>query len=106
MSEQPTGLRRRLTMAEVRAHRDEIAVAAQCHGVRQVRVFGSVARGEATDDSDLDLLVDVEPGTGMFRLTGFALAVEELLGVHTQLATPAGLKPWLKEHILAEATPL
>lgn len=63
----PPGLHRRLTVTEVRAHRDEIAVAARSHGVRQVRVFGSVARGEATDDSDLDLLVDVEPGTGMFR---------------------------------------
>jgi len=74
--------------------------------VLAVRVFGSVARGDATDDSDLDLLVDVAPEAGLFRLTGFALYVERLVRVHTQLATTGGLKPWLRDHILAEAVPL
>lgn len=100
------GPRRRLTVAEVREHRGEIEAAARDHGVRAVRVFGSVARGDATERGDRDLLVDVEPATGMLRLTGFALAVEALLHVHTQLATPAGLKPRLRDSIPAEAISL
>jgi predicted nucleotidyltransferase len=71
-----------------------------------VRVFGSVARGTATDDSDLDLLVDVEPGRGYFDLAGFALDIEGLLGVFTQVATPNGLNPRMRARILADAVPL
>ncbi len=100
------GPRRRVTLEELRAHRAEIEAVPREHGIRSVRVFGSVARGEATDQSDLDLLVEVEPGVGMSRLTGFALAVEDLLHVHTQLATPDGLKPWLRDEILGEAVTL
>ena len=55
---------RRVTLAEVRAHREEIYRLAAKRGVVSVRVFGSVARDEADDDSDLDLLVEVAPGTG------------------------------------------
>lgn len=100
------GPRRRVSLAELREHREEILAAGREHGVLAVRVFGSVARGDATDDSDLDLLVDVAPEAGLFRLTGFALYVERLVRVHTQLATTGGLKPWLRDHILAEAVPL
>ena len=57
-------------------------------GVRNSQVFGSVARGEATPDSDLDLLVDVERGHGYFDMAGFALGAENELGVMTQVATP------------------
>lgn len=100
------GPRRRLTLDEVRTRRPEIEEEARRHGVTAVSVFGSVARGDATDESDLDLLVEIEPGTGMFTLTGFALAVEDILGVHTQLATSGALKPWLRDEILAEAVAL
>ncbi|WP_116042896.1 nucleotidyltransferase family protein [Amycolatopsis palatopharyngis] len=94
---------RRVTLAEVRAHRDEIYRIAAKHGVRTVRVFGSVARGEADDDSDLDLLVEVEPGTGLFALSGFALDVEALLNVFTQVTTPNGLKARYRDRVLFEA---
>jgi predicted nucleotidyltransferase len=53
-----------------------------------VRVFGSVARGEVDGFSDLDLLIDVAPGRGYFDMAGFALDVEQLMGVFTQVATP------------------
>ena len=58
--------RRAVTMDEVRTHRDAIKRLGERFGVRNIRVFGSVARGEATPDSDLDLLVDVERGHGYF----------------------------------------
>ena len=76
------------------------------YGIHNVRVFGSVARDTATADSDLDLLVDVQPGHGYFDLAGFALDVEDLLGVFTQVATPNGLNPRIRAKILAEAVPL
>ena len=76
------------------------------HGVSNVRVFGSVARNTATADSDLDLLVDVQPRRGHFDLAGFALDVEDLLGVFTQVATPNGLNRRIRARILADAVPL
>ena len=82
--------RRAVTLEEVRAHRDAIIRLGQRFGVRNIRVFGSVARGEATPVSDLDLLVDVERGHGYFDMAGFALGVEDELGVMTQVATPGG----------------
>lgn len=97
---------RRVTLQEVRAHRNEIYHIAEKYGVRNVRVFGSVARGEADDDSDLDLLVEMESGRGYFAMSGFALDVEELLNVFTQVATPNGLKERIRDRVLAEAVPV
>ncbi len=97
---------RAVRLAELRAHRAQIDAIAARYGVTNVRVFGSVARDAATADSDLDLLVDVAPGHGYFDLAGFALDVEDLLGVFTQVATPAGLKARLRERILAAAVAL
>jgi uncharacterized protein len=98
--------KRAVRLAELQAHRAEINTIADRYGIRNVRVFGSVARDTATADSDLDLLVDVEPGRGYFDLTGFALDVEDLLGVFTQVATPNGLKPRIRAKILADAVTL
>ncbi len=98
--------RRPVTLDEVRQHRQEIVAIGQRHGVTNVRVFGSVARGEADEQSDLDLLVDASSGTGMFALTAFALDVEALLHVFTQVATPAGLKRRIRDRVLAEAVPV
>jgi hypothetical protein len=88
---------------ELRAHHDEIYVIAERHGMSNVRVFGSVARGEATENSDLDLLIDVGEGRGYFAMSGFALDIEELLGVFTQVATVNGLKKHVRDRVLAEA---
>jgi uncharacterized protein len=84
--------RRAATLGELRVHHDEILKLGERFGVRNIRVFGSVARGEATSDSDLDLLVDVDRGHGHFDMAGFALGVEDRLGVFTQVATPKGLE--------------
>lgn len=98
--------RRAVTLAEVRRHREEIVAMGERHGLTNIRVFGSVARGEADERSDLDLLVDPGPNASLFTLTAFALDVETVLHVFTQVATPNGLKSRIKERVLAEAVPL
>lgn len=98
--------RRRVTLDELHRHRDEIIAFGRQHDVSNIRVFGSVARGEADENSDLDLLVDSGPGASLFTLTAFALDVEQLLEVFTQVATPGGLKPRIRDRVLAEAVPL
>ena len=95
--------RRRVTVDELREHRDEIYAIADKHGVSEVRVFGSVARGEADKDSDLDLIVTPGPRTSLWTLTGFALDIEELLEVFTQVVTPNGIKTRMRDRILSEA---
>jgi predicted nucleotidyltransferase len=98
--------RRRVTLDEVRAHRDEIYEIGRRYGVSNIRVFGSVARGEADEHSDLDLLIDVAPEHGLFSMAGFAIDVEELMGVFTQVATVAGLKSRIRDRVVAQAVPV
>lgn len=76
------------------------------HGARKVRVFGSAARGEATADSDIDFLVEMEPGRSLFDLGGLHTDLEELLGCKVDVVTDSGISPYLKDRILAEARPL
>lgn len=80
--------------------------AASRRGLGEVRVFGSVARGEASGASDVDLLVAPGPRTTLFDLSGFALDVEEIVGRHVDVATPRGLKTRIKDQVLAEAVAL
>ncbi len=98
--EWPSGV---VCLDDIRRHRDEIFAIAESYGVRNIRVFGSVARGEADADSDLDLLIDVDPGHGYFDMVGYALQVEDLLGVFTQVATVGGLKVRIRDRVLDEA---
>jgi predicted nucleotidyltransferase len=98
--------RRQLTIEDLRGRRHEIVAIGQRYGVSNIRIFGSVARGEADELSDLDLLIDVAPGHGYFDMTGFALDVEQLMDVFTQVATPNGLKKRIRARVLAEAVPL
>jgi predicted nucleotidyltransferase len=98
--------RRAVTLDELRAHREEILQLGERFGVHNIRVFGSVARGEARADSDLDLLVDVDRGHGYIDMAGFALGVEDQLGVFTQVATSRGLKLRIRDRILSEAVVL
>lgn len=95
--------RRPVSLDDVRRHREQIVAIGKRFGVRNIRVFGSVARGDAGAQSDLDLLIDVDPGHGYFDMAGFALEVEDLLGVFTQVATVGGLKVRIRDRVLAEA---
>jgi len=87
-------------------HRDEILRIAAKHGASNVRVFGSVARGEAGEQSDVDLLVDMEPGRSLLDLAGIMVDLEELLGRRVDVGSARALKPRYRDHILAEAVPL
>ena len=86
--------------------REEIRRIAAMHGAMNVRVFGSVARGEARQDSDLDLLVDTGPETSSGFPVGLVLDLEEILGYKVEVVTEKGLNPYLKERVLQEALPL
>lgn len=86
--------------------REEILAIARSHGLVNVRVFGSVAKGEDTSASDLDLLVDLEKGRSLLDLGGAAVKLEELLERRVELVTERGLHWYLRDRILKEARPL
>jgi uncharacterized protein len=86
--------------------RDEIRRIATAHGAYNIRVFGSVARGEATPQSDLDLLIDVGSTTSAWFPAGLLLDLEEILGFHVDVVTERALHPALRERVLREAVPL
>lgn len=83
--------------------RHAILALADQHGVINVRVFGSVARGQATETSDLDLLVTMAPGRSLFDLVAFSQAVEDSLGHTVDVITEREVSPYLRERIMAEA---
>jgi predicted nucleotidyltransferase len=87
-------------------HRDEVLEIARAHGARNVRVFGSVAHGTDKDDSDVDLLIDVESGVSLFTLIGLEQALRDLLGVKVDVRTPAEISHFIRDRVLAQARPL
>lgn len=86
--------------------REEILKIAADHGARNVRVFGSVARGEDRPDSDVDLLVQMDPGRSLLDLVAIWQDIEDLLGCRVDVVTDGGVSPYLRDRIHAEATPL
>jgi len=90
----------------LKAKRDEILRTAIKHGASNVRIFGSVVRGEADAASDIDLLVDVEPGRTLFDLGELIFDLQELLGHDVDLVTEKGLHTRIRERVLKEAIPL
>lgn len=96
-----------MTVTELRkTRRDEILRIAAKHGARNVRVFGSAARGEAGPASDLDFLVEMEEGRSLLDLVGFWQDLEALLGCKVDVLTDGGISPYLRDRIYAEAIPL
>jgi predicted nucleotidyltransferase/DNA-binding XRE family transcriptional regulator len=90
----------------LRRRRRAVIDAATRRGGHNVRVFGSVARGEETDDSDIDLLVDLDSGVGLVGLVGLGRELTELLGADVDVVPGDALKPGLRDGVLAEAIPL
>jgi len=86
--------------------RNEILDLAGRYGAKNVRIFGSAARGEGGPASDVDLLVDMEKGRNLLDLVGLWQDLEELLGCRVDVITDGGMSPYLRERIYAEALPL
>lgn len=87
-------------------YRQEILELANKYGAYNVRIFGSVARGEADANSDIDFLVDMEVGRSLFDLGGLLMELQELLGCRVDLVTEKGLRKRLRERVLREAIEL
>jgi len=90
----------------VREHRDEILRVARFHGASNVMLFGSVARGEHTPESDVDLLVDVTGDTTPWFPGSLVADLEQLLGQRVQVVIRRSLSPLIRDAVLREAIPL
>jgi uncharacterized protein len=104
----PPGRLRRLSGPvgrRVRRHRQDL-VAAAAHGVSNLRVFGSVARGEDRPDSDVDLLADFPPELSLFGLSRLEADLEAILGTRVDLIPAADLKPGVRERVEPDLIPL
>ena len=86
--------------------REEILRIAAKHGARNVRVFGSLARGQADEQSDVDFLVEMEPGRTLLDMGGLLMDLRELLGRDVDVVTERTLKPRVRTRVLREAVAL
>ena len=93
-------------LERLRRHRGEIAAAAARRGVAVRGVFGSVARGEEREGSDVDLLIGVPDGLGLLALGRLERELREMLGAEIDLVPEAGLKPRVRDRVLADLRPL
>ncbi len=94
------------TLDAVRQHRSEILDLARKHGAANVRIFGSVLRGEDDPDSDIDLLVDAPGPTSAWFPAGLILDLEALLERKIDVVTERGLNPFIRDQVLDEAQPV
>jgi hypothetical protein len=96
-----------MTLGELRSrHRDRILSLARERGAHNVRVFGSVARGEQGTNSDVDFLVDFEPGRSLLDLTGLWLDLEGALGCKVDVVSSRGIRPRLASEVMRDAISL
>lgn len=91
---------------KLRRQRRRLLDAAERHGVGHLRAFGSLARGKATDESDVDLLVDLKPDRTLLDLAAFRREAGEILDLPVDVATPDMLKDRIRDEVLSEAIPL
>lgn len=87
----------------LKVKRAEILAIASKHGAYNVRVFGSVARGEANSDSDVDFLVEIEPGRNLLDRIALIQELEDLLGRKVDVAKPENLHEYIRNQVLQEA---
>lgn len=90
----------------IESKRDEILVIAARHHTRNVRVFGSVARDESNDASDIDLLVELEPGCGFLEHAALERELRELLGRRVDVVSEKGLRQRIRDRVMREAVAL
>ncbi len=90
----------------LRERREEILHVAAKHGARNVRVFGSIARGDDDEQSDIDLLVEFESGRSLLDHAALWLELQQLLGRKVDVVSDRGIKPRMRDRVLREAVPL
>lgn len=95
-----------MTLTDLRTRRSEIIELAQARGASRVRVFGSVARGEASEAGDVDFLVDLQPGRSLLDLGGLLMNLQDLLQRDVDVATERWLRPRVAQRVLADAVEL
>jgi len=95
-----------MNISDLQRRRAEILQLAARHGATRVRVFGSVARSEADAQSDIDFLVELEPGRSLFDLGALLVELESMLGRPVDVVTSAGLRERIREQVLREAVTL
>ena len=91
---------------QIQEKRDEICTIAAKHGAYNIRIFGSVVRGQAGPDSDIDFLIDAGPATSSWFPAGLILDLQEILGRRVEVVTEKALSPFIRDHVLREAIPL
>ena len=90
-------------LEKIKAHRQEILDIAKKYGASNIRIFGSVARGEARPDSDYDFIIELEPGRSAFEIGGLLMDLQDLLGAKVDIVTDKGLNKHIREKVLKEA---
>lgn len=95
-----------VTLSTLRERRADILALARQHGATNVRLFGSTTRGEEKTSRDADFLVQLQPGRSLLDHIAFWQDLEELLGCPVDVVDEAGLSPFLRDRVLAEARPL
>ena len=90
----------------LQAKRGDILRIAKKHGVVNIRVFGSIARGEGRPTSDVDFLVDMEPSRSLLDLGGLLMDLQDLLGCEVDVVETEGLHWYIRDRVLKEAIPL
>ncbi|MFI5378170.1 MAG: nucleotidyltransferase family protein [Tepidisphaerales bacterium] len=95
-----------LTREAIQRQREAILAVAARYGARDVRIFGSVARGDATESSDLDLLVRFDTGRSLFDHGGLVMDLCEMLGSKVDVVDEEGMRPRFRRHVMKEAIPL
>ena len=90
----------------IERNREQVIKLASKYGASNIRLFGSVASGTDDQKSDIDFLVDVEPGRSLFDLGGLLFDLQQLLGRPVDIVTTAGLRPRIRERVLREAIAL
>ncbi|MCW5938355.1 MAG: nucleotidyltransferase family protein [Fimbriimonadaceae bacterium] len=91
---------------QLREKREAILKLAATYGATRIRLFGSFARGDADDASDVDFLVELESGRSLFDLGGLQYELEQLIGRRVDVVTEKGLKPRIRDRVLEEAVAL
>ena len=95
-----------ITLNDLRREREQIKKVAKKYGASNIRVFGSISRGEETPESDIDLLVDFEADRSLFDLVRLKLELEELLGYKVDLVTEKAMHRLISSRVIKEAIPL